>query len=453
MAKKHVVTTGTQTVQFKNVIRATYNPRADLKPDDPEYQDILHSLKTYGYLGGCVVNGRNNVLIAGHQRLKVMEHALGIHEAQVTVVDLDENEERKLNVILNKVTGRWDRKGLENLLTEMRENKLDLTHLGFNPIELRSIFNSAKPKPKRDPDDTAPNPPAIPYTKRGDIYELRTSDDTVHRILCGDSTDSKDWSKLMQTDKGRLIIQDPPYGVTYESKSGKKYEGKILNDELRGNGLLAFLTEVMTRLHEVTEDKVANYCFYASVNHIEFETALEYAGWKVKQQLIWIKQMVLSRSDYHWAHEPLLYCCKTAENSSWHGDRTQTTLMDSDEIDLDNLTPEAAIEILKQLKASTTIWNEKRDSANSLTHPTQKPIKLAIRAIRNSSQSGDIVIDAFSGSGSTLIACEVEGRQARVMELQEGYVDSCIQRYCETFEHATVTKNGQPYTPPKGPTE
>ncbi|MDD5698112.1 MAG: DNA methyltransferase [Victivallaceae bacterium] len=185
---------------------------------------------------------------------------------------------------------------------------------------------------------------------------------------------------------------------------GREWE-IIENDDLRGDKLSEFLLAVFKNIKSCLKSKRAFYIWYASRNHILFETAICEAGLKSKQVLLWNKGMILRHSDYHWAHEPCFYGCHADENCEWFGDRCQTTVRDI-----------------------------KRDNTADYMHPTQKPTALAQKELFNSSRSGEIILDLFGGSGSTLIACEQTGRKARLMEFDPKYADVIRRRWAE-FTH------------------
>jgi site-specific DNA-methyltransferase (adenine-specific) len=176
----------------------------------------------------------------------------------------------------------------------------------------------------------------------------------------------------------------------------------------------------------------AFYVWFASSNHIEFEMALKEAGLRVKQELIWDKGMVLGHSDYHWAYEPCLYGTHIDHNCTWYGDRTQKTFLAMNRTDIREMKKEQLIEMLLNMHEGRSCWKIDRDNVCSYIHPTQKPLGLAGRGIKNSSCAGQIVLDLFGGSGSTLMAAEQLGRKARLMEYDPVYCDKIIARW-ETF--------------------
>jgi site-specific DNA-methyltransferase (adenine-specific) len=214
------------------------------------------------------------------------------------------------------------------------------------------------------------------------------------------------------------VFTDPPYGVSYKgvnNPGGREWE-VIENDDLRGDKLSEFLLAAFKNIKTHLKSKRAFYIWYATRNHIQFESAIIDAGLKSKQVLMWNKGMILGHSDYHWAFEPCFYGCHADENCEWLGDRCQTT-----------------------------VWDIKRDHTGDYVHPTQKPTTLAQKAIFNSSKIGETVLDLFGGSGSTLIACEQTNRKCRMMEFDPKYVDVIRRRYAE-FKHGEGC-NWQELTP------
>lgn len=240
-------------------------------------------------------------------------------------------------------------------------------------------------------DDFDIEPPEEPKAKLGDIYRLGN-----HRLMCGDSTKEEDVKKLVGEQKMDLLITDPPYNVDYEGGSGMK----IQNDNMSGEDFYKFLVKAFTNANIFLKDGGAFYCWYASKEVVNFHTALEDSGFTVKQELIWNKNsMVMGRQDYQWKHEPCLYGWKETGSHEWYSDRKQVTVIDWD----------------RPIKADL--------------HPTMKPIGLFDYQIKNSSKEGDNILDLFGGSGTTLMACEQNKRNAYIMELDPKYVDVIINRW------------------------
>lgn len=435
-----------EKLKFSHGNRAPYNPRQDLKPGEPEWLDIEKSLEEFGQVVTMVYNERTGNYVAGHQRMRVMEHR-GIEEAFFTVVDVDLATEKRMNIALNKVSGRWEPIKLQSLLSEMKAAELDLTRLGFTPIELNRILGTTPRRTNRDPDAAAPNLPAIPRTQPGDLYELISSHGAHHRLMCGDCRNPDTVAQLMDGTKARLIFTDPPYNVDYDNSTrgdGRRPLGHVQNDAMTPEGFAELLRASFANMNAHTMPNAALYTFLASATHIDFETALVATGWRVKQQIIWAKHFALSRADYHYAHEPVMYAVKQGENCEWFGPRTETTLWNTAPTDLEKLPKADLLAILLAIRETATIWHEPRVCGSEYVHPTQKPVGLAKRALINSSMPGEHVVDLYAGSGSTMVAAELNDRVACCMELEPGRCDVIVRRFLETFEGSGATRNGQP---------
>jgi len=246
--------------------------------------------------------------------------------------------------------------------------------------------------------------------------------------MCGDSTNKAHVERLMDSQQADLVVTDPPYNVAIENSQGMK----IQNDDMSNQEFKNFLTMCFKNLELSLKQGGAFYVWYASREHINFESSLNDAGFKVRQQLIWNKNtFILGRQDYHWKHEPCLYGWKDGAAHYFMDDRTQSTILDSKKSAVNQMSKEEMQELIKELlsdKISTTILNEDKPSVNDL-HPTMKPIKLIGRLIKNSSKQNEIVLDLFGGSGSTLIAAEQIARNCFMMEYDPKYIDVIIQRW------------------------
>lgn len=238
-----------------------------------------------------------------------------------------------------------------------------------------------------------------------------------------------------------MVFTDPPYGVSYvgtNNPNGKEWN-MIENDDLRGDELYRFLAAAFSCIARTLKEDGAFYVWFASVNHIQFERALEKAGLRIKQELIWDKGMVLGHSDYHWAYEPCLYGTHQDSNCKWYGDRKQKTFLSLNRTKIRELKKEQMEDILLNLHAGRTCWRIDRDNVMDYVHPTQKPVELAARAMRNSSSAGQSVLDLFGGSGTTLMAAEQMDRKCYMMELDPHYCDVIIARW-EKFTGKTANK-------------
>lgn len=250
-------------------------------------------------------------------------------------------------------------------------------------------------------DDYEEEVPEEPKSKLGQVYQLGR-----HRLMCGDSTNPDDVKKLMNGVQADLLITDPPYNVNYEGKQDSKMT--IKNDHQEAENFYKFLLEAFTNAKDNMKAGAAFYIWHASSEAVNFNRSAVDAGLSVRQELIWAKnRMIMGRQDYQWQHEPCLYGWADGGSHSWYSDRKQTTILNFDKPPRSDL------------------------------HPTMKPIPLFDYQIKNSSKSGDNVLDLFGGSGTTLMACEQDGRNAYLMEFDPRYVDVIIDRW-EKFTGKTA---------------
>ena len=395
--------------KIDELIPAIYNPRKDLTKDDAEYKKLKRSIETFGYVEPIIVNERTGVIVGGHQRLKVLKD-LGYEEIEVSVVNLDEKQEKALNVALNKISGEWDFELLKDLLEELDDGSFDLELTGFDMDEIEDLMtqyfdddDEDDAEVTEDDFDLDESMPEEPITKVGYIWKLGR-----HRLMCGDSTNIEHMKRLMGNEKADMLLTDPPYNVNYVGKTADAL--KIKNDSMEDEEFRAFLKNAFSVADSVMREGAVFYIWHADTEGYNFRGACKDVGWKVRQCLIWNKNsMVMGRQDYHWKHEPCLYGWKDGAPHLWCNDRKQTTVLDFD-----------------------------RPTKN-IEHPTMKPVKLFDYLIKNNTKPNDIVLDSFAGSGTTLIACEQNGRVARLMELDPKYCDVIIKRWEElTGEKAVL---------------
>ncbi len=374
---------------------AKYNPRKDLKPGDPEFEKLKRSIQEFGYVEPVIWNSRTGNVVGGHQRLKVLK-SLGITEVDCVVLDIDEPKEKALNIALNKISGDWDLPLLNDLLKDINSSGFDVTLTGFEMAEVSELFRGDLIENVKEDDfnvDKAAQDIAIPISKRGCIWHLGK-----HRLMCGDSTNAEDVETLMDGNTADLFLTDPPYNVAYEGVAGT-----IKNDHLVDAKFRDFLKAAFGNAANVMRPGAVFYIWHADSEGFNFRGACHDVGLTVRQCLIWNKNsMVMSRQDYHWKHEPCLYGWKEGCSHYWGSDRKQTTVL----------------EFTRPTK--------------SLLHPTMKPVELFAYQILNSSKIGDIVLDLFGGSGTTIMAAEQLDRNARVMELDEKFCDVIVKRYIES---------------------
>ena len=359
------------------------------------------------------------LVLGGNMRLSALK-ALKAKDAPCIVFPEDTPIDKLKEVVIkdNGSFGEWD---FDSLANEWGD--LPLTDWG---VPVFDMDEEKQDEPEVVEDDFDEDEDVEPIALLGDVYMLGD-----HRLMCGDSTKPEDVEKLMAGDIADMVFTDPPYGVSYvdtNNPNGKEWQ-MIANDDLRGDSLFQFLAHAFKNLADNLKSDGAFYVWFASINHIEFETALKMAGLRVKQELIWDKGMVLGHSDYHWAYEPCLYGTHKDKNCTWYGDRTQKTFLAMNRTEIRDLKKEELIDILLRLHEGRSCWRISRDNTTEYIHPTQKPIALAGRGIKNSSCAGQIVLDLFGGSGSTMMACEQLGRKARIMEFDPKYCDKIITRW------------------------
>ena len=389
-------------IEKKNVaelLPADYNPRKDLRPGDPEYEKLKRSIEQFGYVEPVIWNATTGRVVGGHQRLKVLQD-MGMTEVDCVVVELDEEHEKALNVALNKISGEWDNDKLALLIADLQGADFDVSLTGFEPAELDDLFKEdVKDGIKEDDFDIDAELAKPTITKSGDLWCLGP-----HRLFCGDSTKPESYEMLMAGKKANLVVTDPPYNVNYEGSAGK-----IQNDNMDNDSFYQFLLDAFTNMEAVMADDASIYVFHADTEGLNFRKAFSDAGFYLSGCCIWKKpSLVLGRSPYQWQHEPCLYGWKPGAGHFWNSDRKQTT-----------------------------VWNFDKPQRNAI-HPTMKPIALMAYPICNSSAPGQIVVDFFSGSGSTLMACQQTDRICHAIEIDPRYVSATVSRYRAMFPEQAI---------------
>lgn len=368
------------------------NPRKN----DEAVKYVENSIKEFGFKVPIIID-KNKTIVAGHTRYKASKNLRLKSVPCLIADDLDDEQIKAFRLADNKVSefSDWDQDLLDSELDDLKDLDIDMSDFGFDLDDLDDDEHEII-------EDEVPEVPEEPISKYGDIYQLGN-----HRLMCGDSTIFNDVEKLMNGNVADLLITDPPYNVDYKSKSTNM---KIKNDKMSDDSFYQFLYDTFSSVYSFLNDDSSFYVWYASKEVVNFSNALKNSGFEVKQELIWNKNcLVMGRQDYQWKHEPCLYGWKFDSKHNWYSDRKQTTVID---------------------------WD--RPSKNDL-HPTMKPVGLFDYQIRNSSKSGDIILDPFAGSGTTLMACEQNGRKSFSMELDPKYVDVIIKRW-ETFTNKKAVK-------------
>ena len=362
-----------------------YERNAKLHPAE-QIQQIKTSIQEFGFNDPVAV-WNDNEIIEGHGRL-IAAKELGYTEIPVIRLDSLTDEQRKAYMLVHNKLTMDTGFDLELLNIELGSiNDIDMTEFGFE-FEMFSDDSSEVIE-----DNYNEELPEEPKSKLGDIYQLGR-----HRLMCGDSTNTEQVKVLTNGELVDMLLTDPPYNVAYEGKTKDKL--KIKNDNMEDTAFRQFLCSAFSAANEVMKAGAVYYIWHSDSEGYNFRGACHDIGWQVREVLIWNKNsMVLGRQDYQWKHEPCLYGWKDGASHLWASDRKQTTVID---------------------------FNKPNKSD---IHPTMKPVGLFDYQIQNNTKGGDIVLDLFNGSGTTIIACEQNGRKAYCMELDPKYVDAAIDRW------------------------
>lgn len=372
---------------------------------EEQLSKMVASLREFGWTFPILIDEHGEV-IAGHGRLlaaqRVFKHGWTIpgweDTGTVPVLSkqgLSENQKRAYRILDNQIAEEsdWDRELLSLELDELANSEFNLALTGFNSDEIRQVVNALNETRYLTDEDTTSEPPVQPITRLGDVWIMGK-----HRLMCGDSTSIDDMAKLTEGYPVDMWLTDPPYNVGYEG--GTKDKLTIKNDLMGDEQFRQFLRDAYVAADTVMKSGAVFYIWHSDSEGYNFRGAARDAGWIVRQCLIWKKSsMVLGRQDYHWQHEPCLYGWKEGASHRWLADRKQTTILEFEK------------------------------PARNGDHPTMKPVALFEYQMLNNTNCGDVVLDSFGGSGTTLIAAEKNGRVARIMELDPKYCDVIIKRW------------------------
>jgi DNA modification methylase len=385
---------------IEKLIPYAKNPRTH---SETQVAQIAASIAEFGFLNPMLVDTQAG-LLAGHGRLLAAQR-LELKRVPVIVLDhLTETQKRAYLLADNQLAlnAGWDMEMLRVELEGLRRSDFDLEVIGFDINELAEVFRDFDfPVAGLTDEDSAPEPPEKPISQPGDLWHLGH-----HRLLCADATQPGDVGRLMGGEKADLVFSDCPYNVDYEGYTEDHL--KILGDRMTAEQFGKFLQDSFRAYRSVVKPAASLYICHPCSWQREFQNALEAAGLEIRCQIIWAKNtFAWGFGRYKFQHEPIFYCHVAGESDAWYGDKSQSTL-----------------------------WQENKPAANRL-HPTMKPVELIERAIHNSSRARDLVLDLFGGSGSTLIACERQGRRARLMEIDPRYCDVIVRRW-EAFTGKTA---------------
>ena len=372
------------------------NPRNN----DKAVEYIVQSIVDYGFRNPILIN-EDDLIIAGETRKKA---AMRLQLKEVPCIvesDMTPDQVRAYRIADNKLNeiAEWNPLLLKNEIEVLQSVDFDISSLGFSKDELEALFDECAALEERDldvqEDDFEPDPPEDPATRIGDIYLLGR-----HRLLCGDNTHPENVVQLMDGERARLFLTDPPYNVDYVGKTEDALT--IENDNMTPEEYRNFLVEVFTTALPAIEPGAAFYIWHADSEGYNVRWACMTAGLQVRQCLVWVKNsLVVGRQDYQWKHEPCLYGWKDGAAHTWRSDRCQSTVLEFDR------------------------------PTKSEDHPTMKPVKLFDYQIRNNTKQNEIVLDNFAGSGTTCIACEQNGRRAYMLEKDPRYCDVIVKRWEE----------------------
>ncbi len=400
----------------------------DLKPwaknprkNDRAVAKVVESIRTFGFGAPILARRENREVIAGHTRLKAAT-VLGMDRVPVRFLDIDEAHAHALAVADNKLgeLAAWDDALLGAALADIVSSSVDIKASGFAEHELMKLI-AADDAATADGAAALESAPAKLQRKwrtaHGQIWEIPslTVNGGGHRLVCGSSIEAADVAALMRDERADMMWTDPPYGVSYVGKTGDALE--IENDKMSPAVLQSFL-EACFRASPLKPGAAWYISHPAGAICLQFRLAVDAVGWLYRQGLVWVKDsMVLGRSDYHYKHEPIIFGYtpggagrRGRGSAQWHGGNAETSVFDVD-----------------------------RPKVNEL-HPTMKPVELVARMVRNSAAPGAVVYEPFSGSGSTMIACESAGRICRAIELDPKYVAVALERMAELGCHGQLSE-------------
>ena len=435
-----------EIVTIENVQPNPKNPNQH----PPEQIKLLGMIiERQGWRQPITVSTRSGYIVKGHGRLLAAK-AIDATEVPIDYQNYESDEQEIADLIAdNRLAelAQIDNQMLAELFAEIKlDPDFDITLTGFTEDEyLELLQDLGEDELLMDiAEDEIPELDEVsdPITYPGDVWELGK-----HRLVCGDSTKNNTFDSLLGDDEfADLVVTDPPYNVNYEGTAGK-----IMNDNMSDNAFYLFLFDAFKQMYGAMREGAAIYVFHADSEGRNFRNAFEDAGFLMKQCLVWVKNaLVLGRQDYQWIHEPCLYGWKPGAAHYFVNDRSQTTVFKEEPVDFTKMKKEELLKFIQEHLVKedipTTVIYEDKPKKNDM-HPTMKPVKLLSRLILNSSRKGkgDIVLDPFGGSGSTLIAAELTGRIARLIEMDPRYADVIVKRYYMTTgkDDIKLIRNGR----------
>ncbi len=394
-------------------------------PGNPRRGDInaiAESLNVNGQYRPIIVRRETREILAGNHTWKAARK-LQWETIKVQYVEgITDDQAKKIVLADNKYSdmAKYNIPDLTALLESLEEH----TGTGYSDIDLAKLLRDENQDSYTDQDDT-PNVDDTPrICKTGEVWILGE-----HKLLVGDATKTADYKKLLGDEQVELTVTDPPYNVDY--RGGTEDKLTIMNDKMSDQHFRAFLLDSFAGMLEYSKPGAPIYVFHGDGSGNAFRSTYTQAGWELKQVLIWAKnKFTISRQDYQWQHEPIIYGWKPGAAHVWTGGYTDTTMILDETPDPEHMTKEQLVKFMKEGLAMSTVLKYDRPHRNG-EHPTMKPVGLLEKLILNSSVKKGIVLDPFVGSGSTLIAAHRTGRRARVMEIDPKYADVVCRRFQE----------------------
>lgn len=387
-------TTTIQTIDIRTLVPNPKNPR---KISKTQMEKLKKSILEFPQMLNIrpVIVDEDMVVLAGNMRLQALIELEWEQVPYIQIENLTDEQKKEFVVKDNLSYGEWE---WDSLLMDWNQELLLDWGLDI-PQEYKVL-------PQGEDDDYEIEVPTETKIVPGDIIEIGE-----HKLLCGDSTIMDEWEKLMDGKLAQMVLTDPPYNVSYEGKTKEKLV--ISNDEMSNETFYQFLYDSFTNMNSYMEKGGAWYVWHSDVEVINFRRAMMDSGVLVKQGLVWLKNtMVMGRQDYQWKHEPCLYGWKEGAAHKWYSDRKQTTILEFD-----------------------------RPQRNA-EHPTMKPIPLLSYQLTNSSKTGDLIIDGFLGSGSSMVAAHQLGRVCYGIELDPKYCQVVVDRMKNLDSKLEIKING-----------
>ena len=393
-------TTQMKMVSINKLVPYVNNARTHSKE---QIAKLRGSLREFGFINPVIID-KDYGIIAGHGRVLAAKEE-NMDQVPCVLVDYLTAAQKKAYILADNrfaMDAGWDEEMLRVEIESLQGEDFDISLTGFDEKELADLFGAGSDAKEDDFDvDAALQKPC--FSRNGDIWHLGK-----HRVICGDSTLPETYQRLLGDTKANLVCTDPPYLVNLESASGK-----IKNDDLSDEEGYKFLHKAFSSMHDSMAKDASIYVFYATSKARVFHDAYEDAGFKVGAGLVWKKnRLVLTRTDWKYIHEPIIWGWRKDGRHRWYGNQKQTTVFEFDRIK-----------------------NSKEDGCG---HPSSKPVPLLAYLIQQCTQTNGLVLDGFLGSASTLIACDQLERVCYGIELEPKFVDVAVRRYVELKEGVTA---------------